>query len=1167
LLRGLWEKVMNLSAGSVTDNDSFFGLGGDSFAAMTLVSAAQAKGLSLTVADVFTHPTLVDMCHACQTNDPKQAERVMSSEPFSLIPAGASREEVLADASDVCDVNLEAIEDVYPCSPVQSGLITSSTTKPGAYVVRSIYRLADSVDLDKFQAAWQRTVDELAILRTRIVHTADAGFCQVVLRSSQIQWNYASHLPQQSDNVPALPKSEGDVLTDYTIVNTGSERFFAWSLHHAAYDGWSIGLMLRIAQEHYLDIASVHKTTPAPYSLFIDYLSKADSAASDEFWKANLDGFNTPAFPRIKDTSRQIVAGSRQHNTMELPTISSTEVTLPVVIRAAWAMTIADQSEAADVCFGETLMARNINLPGVTTMAGPVLTTVPTRVQVNNKNTVVSLLQSINEHMIDVIPHQHAGVQRIRRLATSASTACDFQNLLVVQSDDQALEKSVWDFEDIQAGEEFFTHPLVVECKVAGSKIKTTAHHDEHVIAADKVNRLIGRFNFILKQLAELPKGSDITVGHIDLVGPSDKAQILEWNSNRIEPIEKTIHDLVFKQGVLQPKAEAICAWDGTLSYREMCDHAAVFAHYLVSLGLEKEMFVPVCMDKSAWMVVAILGVLAAGGAYVPLDPAHPASRHAEIIEDVGAKFVICLPKYTQRYASTVETVLPVDRSVFESMKTMSSERPLGRSASNNMAYALFTSGSTGKPKGIVTEHASFVTSVSAFAPVVHLNRGTRAFHFASLTFDAAVMEIWGTLIFGGCVCIPSEEDRLNDVAGAMSAMRIEWTFCTPSVASIIEPSSVPTLKTLVCGGEMISAEVINKWTPYVEVINGYGPTETSVFATLAKITPASEPACIGHGIRSTCTWVVDPDDHDRLTPVGSVGELALSGRALAREYLNNPEKTNAEFIDNPRWAAAFPTTTANRIYKTGDLVRYYPNGAIECLGRKDHQVKLHGQRMELGEIESRLSQMDSIRHAIVLLPKTGLIKKRLVAILAVNAGDKSLKSANECQLVDPSVMHAAKLPEVQASLEKQLPIYMVPQAWVVMPSLPMLVSGKIDRKQITAWIEQLDKPNYERIMKDYDNIKRGKVPVPETKPVETGVSTSDVLRDVCAQVLNLEAAELDMQRSFLSLGTCTINMPFFKVLTYLFRWRQYHWYGSGLKGQKAGSYRPSPRHYPDRLY
>jgi amino acid adenylation domain-containing protein/non-ribosomal peptide synthase protein (TIGR01720 family) len=1118
VLRSLWEMVMHLSVGSVSDNDSFFGLGGDSFAAMTLVSAAQAKGLSLTVADVFTHPTLVDMCHACQTNDPKQAIPLTSIEPFSLIPAGVSRDEVLADASDICNVSVEAIEDVYPCSAVQSGLITSSTAKPGAYVVRSIYRLADAVDLERFQRAWQRTVDELAILRTRIVHTADAGFCQVVMRESLIQWNYANHLPKQSDSVPTLPESEGDVLTDYTIVNTGSERFFAWSLHHAAYDGWSIGLMLQIAQEHYMDVAGASKTTQAPYNLIIDYLAKADSAASDEFWKTKLADFNTPSFPHVKDTSRQIVAGSRQYHSMDLSPVSNTEITLPVMIRAAWAMTIADQSESPDVCFGETLMARNINLPGVTNMAGPVLTTVPTRVQVNNKTSVSSLLQKINQQMIDVIPHQHAGVQSIRRLSPSASAACDFQNLLVVQSEEPSLDTSVWNFEDIQAGEEFFTHPLVVECKVTSSGIKTTAHHDERVIAAEKVNNLIARFNFILKQLAELPKGSELTVGHLDLVSPSDKAQILAWNSDRIDPIEKTIHDLVFEQGALQPGAEAICAWDCTLTYREMCDHAAVFAHYLVSLGLEKEMFVPVCMDKSAWMVVAILGVLAAGGAYVPLDPAHPASRHEEIIADVGARFIICLPKYTQRYAKKVEIVLAIDQSVFDSMK-MSSKRPMNRSASTNMAYALFTSGSTGKPKGIVTEHASFVTSVSAFGPVVHLDRGTRAFHFASLTFDAAVMEIWGTLIFGGCVCIPSEEERLNDVAGAMSAMGIEWTFCTPSVASIIEPSSVPTLKTLVCGGEMISAEVINKWTPHVEVINGYGPTETSVFATLAKISPASEPACIGHGIKSTCTWVVDPDDHDRLTPVGSVGELALSGRALAREYLNNPQKTNAEFIENPRWAASFPTTTANRIYKTGDLVRYYPNGAIECLGRKDHQVKLHGQRMELGEIESRLSQMDSIRHAIVLLPKTGLIKKRLVAILAVNAGDKSLKSTNDCQLVDPSVMHAAKLPEVQASLEKQLPIYMVPQAWVVMQSLPMLVSGKIDRKQITAWIEQLDKPNYERIMKDYDNIKRGKVPVLESKAAEAVVSTADILREVCAQVLNLDASSLDMQRSFLSLG------------------------------------------------
>ena len=1136
-MRELWESVMRLTPGSVTDSDTFFALGGDSFAAMNLVSAAQASGLSLTVADIFTHPGLAEMCAACKKNNPLQTVKPATIEPFSLIPADAPREEVLADASEVCGVEVEAIEDVYPCSPVQAGLITSSTSKPGAYVVRSIYRLAPQIDLAKFKAAWQKTVNDLPILRTRIVHTADAGFCQVVLREAPIAWRYQKTVPKHSDSVPALPSTEGDVLTDYAIVENGSERFFAWSLHHAAYDGFSIGLMLQHCQEHYMDLAAPEHQ-PTPYSFFIDYLSKSDNTASDEFWKSYLADFKTPAFPRVKDTSRQIAAGSRQYNNMEISNISNTDVTLPVMIRGAWALTIAEQSESTDVCFGETLMARNIALRGVTNMAGPVLTTVPTRVQVDKQTLITSYLQKIQQQMIDVIPHQHAGVQRIRRLATSTSAACEFQNLLVVQADDQPLEKSMWEFNDVQAGEEFFTHPLVVECKVAGSQIKTTAHHDDHIIAASQVNGLIARFNFILKQLVELPKSSDLVVGNIDLVSPADKHQILEWNTDRIDPIEKTIQDLVYEQCASQPDADAICAWDGNLSYREMCDHAAVFAHYLISLGLKKEMFVPVCMDKSAYMVVAILGVLAAGGAYVPLDPAHPASRHEEIIADVGAEFVICLPKYSQRYSKKVGTVLAIDRSVFDSMKSPS-KRPLNRSSSTNMAYALFTSGSTGKPKGIVTEHASFVTSVSAFAPVIHLGRGTRAFHFASLTFDAAVMEIWGTLIFGGCVCIPSEEDRLNDVAGAMNAMGIHWTFCTPSVASIIEPTSVPSLKTLVCGGEMISAEVINKWTPHVEVINGYGPTETAVFATLAKISPKSEPACIGHGIKSTSTWVVDPDDHDRLMPVGSVGELALSGRPLAREYLNNPAKTNAEFIENPRWASSFPTTSASRIYKTGDLVRYYPNGAIECLGRKDHQVKLHGQRMELGEIESRLSQMDSIRHAIVLLPKTGLIKKRLVAILAVNAGDKSLKSAGDCQLVEPSVMHAAKLPEVQASLEKQLPIYMVPQAWVVMQSLPMLVSGKIDRKQITSWIENVDKPNYERIMKDYDDIKRGKVPVPETKEKAGGASAVDILRDVCAQVLNVEPSSMESDRSFLSLGKFLISKhPASLQANFSFRWR-----------------------------
>ena len=795
------------------------------------------------------------------------------------------------------------------------------------------------------------------------------------------------------------------------------------------------------------------------------------------------------------------------------------DVTLPVIIRAAWALVVAEQTRSQDVCFGETLIGRNISLPGVADMAGPVLTTLPIRVQVNKRMSITSYLQGINKQMIEMIPHQHLGIQRIRKLNPSTSAGCDFQNLLVIQSDDQLFASKLWKFEDIHAGQGFFTYPLVVECKVVADRIKTTTHFDEEVLTPLQVQRTMSQFNFILKQLIELPKHDDLKLEALEFIGPDDKQQIASWNIDRLPPVEKTIHDLIFEQCALQPESEAICAWDGTLSYSQMCQYSSSFARNLVSQGVSSEIFIPICMDKSAWMVVAVLGVMAAGGAYVPLDPTHPTSRHEEIIADVDAKIIICSPQYQHRYTSTVQKIIVVDQALIQSIPP--SSRPENRATGSNMAYALFTSGSTGRPKGIVTEHASFVTSVTAFGPAVNLKRGTRAFHFASLTFDAAVMEVWGALIFGGCVCIPSEEERLNHVSGAMNRMNITWAFCTPSVASIIEPLSVPSLKTLVCGGEMLAAEVISKWCQRVTLINGYGPTESSVFATLnTQISKFTEAACIGRGIRSTGTWVVDPDNHDRLMPIGAVGELCLSGRPLAREYLKRPEKTAAEFIKNPKWASEFPGTSANRIYKTGDLVRYYPDGSIEFFGRKDHQVKLHGQRMELGEIETRLGESSSIRHATVLLPKTGLLRGRLVAVISPRStlGEESLISSTACILVDEAIWQSIGLPHIQDSLATKLPAYMVPQAWIVVQSLPMLVSGKIDRKQITAWVERVDKSTYQHIMQAYDDIKRGKIGSVSKYKVTT-VTAVDILQSVCAQVLDLSVEAMDVKRSFIGLG------------------------------------------------
>ncbi|KAL2783280.1 hypothetical protein BJX66DRAFT_345079 [Aspergillus keveii] len=1121
-LRHLWGEVLGVDPGTLRSDDSFFALGGDSFTAMSLVSAAQADGLTLSVADIFQSPVLEDMVSWCQTVEPP-AEAPKPLPPFSLLPANTNLDELLDEVASTCQVTKSSILDIHPCSALQEGLITASIQQPGAYVANPVFALSNEVDIPIFKAAWQRTVDEIEVLRSRILHTATANFVQVVLQPSPISWG---------PNGEEVGAQIGGSLTGYTITSTGSSRLFTWYIHHALYDGWSIPLVLQRVQENYElcssgSMASISDPM-VPYSIFIDHLHKRDLAASDDFWRTYLRSVSSPAFPASKNTlPPKINAASRQHCSTKIIPVRK-DITLPAFIRAAWAMVLSLHTESGDVCFGETLMGRNIDLPGATRIPGPLLTTVPCRIAVDSSMKISEYLDRIHQATASMIPHQHTGLQQIRKLSEDANTACDFQNLLVIQSGEQELNPHIWTSESTETKHEFFTYPLTIECRLADA-VEVTACFDEQVIAAWRVERILGQLKVILSQLASISASSDARLSNLRVVSPEDERDLLKWNSHTPPCVDRTIHDLVNDQRLLCPDAPSVASWDGNLSYQELLDTASKFACHLSTLGVGPEVLVPMCMDKSVWMIVTIMSILMAGGAFVPLDPAHPTSRHEEILEETGAKIVLCTPKYSTRYIGKVPTVLSVEQKAVQQHQSRPGaiRRP---AKSANVAYSIFTSGSTGRPKGIIIEHRAFASSTMAYGPIIHLKPGIRVFQFASLTFDAAVMEILGTLIYGGCVCIPSDEERLNDIAGAIRRLDASWLFCTPSLASIMEPSSVPSLKVIVCGGEMMSHEAMTKWSDNVHFINAYGPTETSVYASFnPDIGKNRNPANIGHTIPSTQAWIVDPDNHDRLYPIGVVGELALEGPVLAREYLKNPEKTAKAFITNPKWVQPRPGQPDRRIYLTGDLARFAADGSLEYVGRKDHQVKIHGQRMELGEIEYRLHEHPHVRHVVVILPKTGRLQKRLVSVLSLNSlsAETSLISSSNCSLVDEQSMLRQGMPElleVQSSLEGQLPPYMVPQTWAVVKTLPMLVSGKIDRKKITAWIESVDDATFDRIMGDYDKIKRGDVAVPKALPEPKQNDTESVLRDILSRVLNIPTDKVDMGRSFTSLGGDSIT-------------------------------------------
>ena len=331
--------------------------------------------------------------------------------------------------------------------------------------------------------------------------------------------------------------------------------------------------------------------------------------------------------------------------------------------------------------------------------------------------------------------------------------------------------------------------------------------------------------------------------------------------------------------------------------------------------------------------------------AFVPLDPAAPVARLQSLCQSVEASVLLCSPQHAGLLLSIVDNVIPVDGSMIDQLpESLPTDRlPI---TSTNLAYLIFTSGTTGEPKGTMIEHGSYCSGAKAHGPAMRMSSKSRVLQFASHVFDASLVEILTTLMVGGVVCIPSEENRLNNLKSSMAKMRVNWAVLTPSFASFIHPAEVPELKTLVLAGEAMSTSHVERWS-HIDLVNGYGPSECSVASVVnSQVTPETSPSNIGRptGVH---TWVVDPENHEKLLPIGCVGELLIEGPPVARGYLNDVAKTKTSFISAPAWASEVGSSRSKwKMYKTGDLVRVCQDGTIGFVGRKDTQVKVHGQRV-----------------------------------------------------------------------------------------------------------------------------------------------------------------------------------------------------------------------------
>lgn len=579
-----------------------------------------------------------------------------------------------------------------------------------------------------------------------------------------------------------------------------------------------------------------------------------------------------------------------------------------------------------------------------------------------------------------------------------------------------------------------------------------------HTISQEYAHSIVATFQRILEELAN----TGLQMEQVGIISDEDMQQMASWNPR--DPFaqmqDSCMHHLFEAKAREMPNSEAIRAWDGTLTYLELEKFSSRVAHRLVALGVGPGVYVPFAYEKTLWTVVAMLGILKAGGAFVPLNPDDPEARLQEIITSTKAAIVVTMDKFVSKFEPLTKHVMVVSRDTVLASSSQLNGSHNARTAavkSSDAILVLFTSGSTGQPKGMIHDHKAICTHALTHGEAMAYH-GARVLQFAAHTFDVAIMDIFTTLLFGGCICIPSEEDRRCNIVGVINSMKVNHAILTPSFAGLIEPSEVPTLRFLAVGGEMLPQDVVQRWARKISLMQIYGPAEAGIVLTM-PMQSSTQPECNGRPLQSCSCWLVDPDDAKILVPIGAVGELVVAGPSLTRGYLNNESKTRLSFLDNPPWAKRLaPGLT--RFYMTGDLLRLNTDsfdGSYDFVGRKDSQIKLRGQRIEPGEIEHHLATLPDIAMSVVTRPQDGPYAGRLVAVLQMRS-TSTMDSRPHRNAICINSIQSVTLETVRQHLSRALPTYMIPTVCLVVSNMPFVPSLKIDRKAVNAWLTTIER-------------------------------------------------------------------------------------------------------------
>ncbi|PKX91280.1 uncharacterized protein P174DRAFT_506779 [Aspergillus novofumigatus IBT 16806] len=856
-------------------------------------------------------------------------------------------------AIDICPSDVEA---AYPCSPIQQGMLISQARQPEHYQGLFLWEVISAgghvtVDTDRLLSAWRQLTRRHSVLRTIFMEGVGASpYIQVILKGPTLRGPRSFDAPMTA-TLALLCEPTG------RLADTAESRY-PGSLH-VLIDATSIEILKRDLALAYDE--RLPTTSGAPYSDYVAYVERSRSDAALEYWRDYLKDCTPCYFPHLRDGSHPGGLAAEQQSVIvpfehavELDAFCrGTGLTMSNVVQVAWGLVLRAFTGLDSVLFGYVSSGRDAPVAGIEAAVGPFINILVCRIDFDRSATLLEMVHKAQRDFTRGFSSPHFSLAELFHSGNDGShkmfnTGITFPPELQESRQHegyitfQELERVLPDEYDI-----------TVECRLKNGSFTASLLYSPSTLSESQAIKMAHNLNQAIAIIIQQSGMQAVA----PLLSDMDRRQLEQWNGIVPARVERCVHELIAERRRAQPHAPAVCAWDGEFTYGELDRLSSALAAHLARLGVGPEVFVPLLFEKSRWTTVAMLGVMKAGGAFVLLDPSHPRARLATICQAVSAGVIVASVLQAATAEQLGKQVLFIGPGNLEDLANTATW--VGPRVVPDVAlYAVFTSGSTGKPKGAVVTHAAYCTSAMSHSRAFGLSATSRAFQFSSYAFDASIVEHLTTLMVGGCICIPSDADRQNNIEVAAGRMGVTWAMVTPSTSRILHPAKITALETLVLIGEPMTSSDISRWVGQVNLKNGYGPAECSACSTVQSVTQkGSDARNIGKATGGVC-WVVDPQDHERLLPIEAVGELLIEGPIVGRGYLNDPENTATAFIDPPAWLCEFRAAHpgnrgGDRVYKTGDLVQYAADGSLRFIGRKDTQVKLRGQRVELGEVEN----------------------------------------------------------------------------------------------------------------------------------------------------------------------------------------------------------------------